>query len=339
VRAAILKEPGCIEICEVERPVPAEGELLVKVEAALTCGTDLKAYLRGHPLIPMPGLFGHEFSGVVAEKGKGARKFKIGDPVMGVHSAPSLKCAYCRRGLGNLCEHIMTTKVLGAFAEYILIPGHIVAQNLFKKPEHIGFDEAAFLEPLACVVHGMDPLKITGKNTILIIGAGPIGLLHLLLAKSKGARVLVADIEEKRLSTAGALGADRTFHASQTHASVHTATRELGVDIVFECTGRSRVWEESVQFVRRGGTVVLFGGCKKGTTVTYDTERLHYDEITLKGVFHFTPHDVKKAFQLLKGGTIPVKKLVSATCRLQEISDVFSKLSRGEGIKYVVLSA
>ena len=339
MRAAILKEPGCIEICEVERPVPAEGELLVKVEAALTCGTDLKAYLRGHPLIPMPGLFGHEFSGVVAEKGKGARKFKIGDPVMGVHSAPCLKCAYCRRGLGNLCEHIMTTKVLGAFAEYILIPGHIVAQNLFKKPEHIGFDEAAFLEPLACVVHGMDPLKITGKDTILIIGAGPIGLLHLLLAKSKGARVLVADIEEKRLSTAGALGADRTFHASQTHASVHTVTRDLGVDVVFECTGRPGVWEESVQFVRRGGTVVLFGGCKKGTTVTYDTERLHYDEVTLKGVFHFTPHDVKKAFQLLKRGTIPVKKLVSATCRLQDISDIFSKLSRGEGIKYVVLSA
>ena len=339
MRAAILKEPGCIEICEVERPVPAEGELLVKVEAALTCGTDLKAYLRGHPLIPMPGPFGHEFSGVVAEKGKGTRRFKAGDPVMGVHSAPCLQCAYCRRGLSNLCEHIMTTKVLGTFAEYILIPRHIVAQNLFKKPAHIGFDEAAFLEPLACVVHGMDPLKITRKDTVLIIGAGPIGLLHLLLAKAKGARVLVADIEEKRLRTAEVLGADSTFHASQTHASVHTATRELGVDIVFECTGRPRVWEESVQFVRRGGTIVLFGGCKKGTTVTYDTERLHYDEITLKGVFHFTPHDVKTAFQLIKGGTIPVKKLVSATCRLQDISDVFSKLSRGEGIKYVVLSA
>ena len=337
MRAAILKGPGSIEVCSTPRPVPAEGELLIKVKAALTCGTDLKAFLRGHGLIPMPGPFGHEYAGVVAEKGKGVKRFRVGDPVMGVHSAPCRDCAFCRRGLPNLCEHIMSTKVLGSFAEYILVPGHIVEQNLFRKPENMGFDEAAFLEPLACVVHGMEPLKLGRKDVVLVIGAGPIGLLHLLLAKVKGATVLVTDIEDGRLRAAKRLGAERVFKASQAGESVHSFTKGLGADYVFECTGQPRVWEETTGYVRRGGTIVLFGGCRKGTTVTYDTERLHYDEITLKGVFHFTPRDVKTAFRLLACRKIEVKKLITAACSLRDLPRVFARLSRGEGIKYVVL--
>lgn len=336
MRAAILKEPGCIEVCGIARPVPAEGELLVKVKTALTCGTDLKAFLRGHSLIPMPGPFGHEFSGVVAEKGKGVKQFKIGDPVMGVHSAPCLACAYCTRQRYNLCENIMTTKVLGSFAEYLLIPKHVVEQNMFRKPDAISFDEAAFLEPLACVVHGMEPLGITGKDTVLVIGAGPIGLLHLLLARSKGARVLMTGLEEERLRTAKTLGASAVFHPARMADFVSAATNGLGVDYVFECTGQPEVWETSVHHVRRGGTVVLFGGCRKGATVTYDAERLHYDEITLKGTFHFTPRDVRRAYLLLKNSTIRVKRLISDRCSLDRIQDVFLRLSRGEGIKYAV---
>jgi L-iditol 2-dehydrogenase len=336
MRAAILKEPGCIEICRTARPVPAAGEVLVKVKSALTCGTDLKAFLRGHALIPMPGPFGHEYSGVVAGKGKGVKRFRIGSPVMGVHSAPCLKCAYCRRRHYNLCEDIMSTKVLGSYAEYLLIPRRIVEQNLFKKPENLSFDEAAFLEPLACVVHGMEPLNITGKDTVLVMGAGPIGLLHLLRALSLGAKVLVTGLEEERLKTAKMLGATAVFHPSLAGEAVSSITDGLGVDYVFECTGQPQVWENSVDYVRRGGTVVLFGGCKKGAAVTYDAARLHYDEITLKGAFHFTPLDVRKAYVLLKRGTIVVKRLISGACSLNRIQDAFTRLSRGEGMKYVV---
>lgn len=336
MRSAILKEPGCIEVCSIERPFPGEGELLIKVKTALTCGTDLKAYLRGHPLIPMPGPFGHEYSGVVAERGKGVKRFRVGEPVMGVHSAPCLACEFCRRKLYHLCEDIMATKVLGSFAEYLLIPRRIVEQNMFAKPDNISFDEAAFLEPLACVVHGMEPLGITGKDTVLIIGSGPIGLLHLLLARSRGARVLMTGLEETRLRTAKALGAAAVFHPSKTADAVSAATGGMGMDYVFECTGQPDVWESSVDHVRRGGTVVLFGGCRKGATVTYDAGRLHYDEITLKGTFHFTPRDVRTAYLLLKSGTIRVKRLISDRCSLDGIHGVFIRLSRGEGIKYAV---
>ncbi len=335
--AAILKSPGTIEIQDVPVPEPAEGELLIKVKSALTCGTDLKAYLRGHSLIPMPGPFGHEFSGVVAARGRGASRFKAGDAVMSVHSAPCLNCAYCAKELFNLCENLMSSKVLGAFSEYILIPKHVVRQNVFKKPESLGFKEAAFLEPLSCVVHSVEPLNITSKDTVMILGAGPIGLLHLMLLKHKGAKVMITGLEQERLETAGKLGADVVFPPSETAASVRDFSHGMGVDYVFECTGQPEVWESSVDYVRRGGTVVLFGGCKKGTDVTFSAERLHYDEITLKGIFHFTPKDVKKAFYLLKDNTIDVKQLITATCSLRELPSVFLLLAKGRGIKYAVV--
>jgi L-iditol 2-dehydrogenase len=206
--ANILLKPGRIKLNEIKTPEPSYGEILVKIKAALTCGTDLKAFLRGHPLIPMPGVFGHEFSGIVTEVGKGVRRFKEGDAVMAVHTAPCLECIYCKKRLFNLCGKIMHTKVLGAFAEYIMLPSHIVRQNVFHKPKNLSFEEAAFLEPLSCVVHSVEPLRIKKGDSVLIIGAGPIGLLHVLLLKRKGAKVAVADIKKERVQIAKKIGAD-----------------------------------------------------------------------------------------------------------------------------------
>ncbi len=334
--SAILTRPGEIELQEIAIPEPLEGEMLIEVRSSLTCGTDLKAFIRGHSYIPMPGPFGHEFSGVVVEKGKGVSRFKVGDPIMGVHSAPCLECTYCRKGLYNLCENLMSTKVLGAFSEYLLLPKHIVKQNVFKKPKTMGFSEAAFLEPLSCVVHGMEPLGIKKNDTVFIIGAGPIGLLHLILAKSKGAKVMITGLEEERLKTAKKLGADLVFDPSQTIKSVRDFTDGIGADFIFECTGQPDIWEAAVEYVRKGGTVVLFGGCKSGAIVKFNAERLHYDAITLKGTFHFTPHDVAKAFGLLTEKKVDVRKLVSGTYPLRDIKDVFAKLAKGEGIKYAL---
>lgn len=335
--SAILTRPGIIEIKDVETPEPSAGELLIKIKASLTCGTDLKAFIRGHSLIPMPGPFGHEFSGIVAAKGKGVSKFKVGDAVMAVHSAPCLKCSYCNRNLFNLCDNLMSTKVLGAFSEYILLPKHIVQQNVFKKPEGLNFKEAAFLEPLSCVVHGIEPLNINKKDTIFIIGSGPIGLLHLAYVRSKGAKVLITGLEEERLKVAKKLGANVVFNHTQSANFVHDFTMGVGVDYVFECTGQPDIWETSVNYVRKGGTVILFGGCRAGTAVHFNADKLHYNEITLKASFHFTPQDVKKAFLLLKNKKIAVKKLITETYPLNEIENVFNRLSKGIGIKYVLV--
>ncbi len=336
MKAVYLMQPGTVEVKDIPTPNPAFGEVLVRVRAALTCGTDLKAFVRGHPMIPMPGVFGHEFSGVVEEAGTGVRGFKPGDEVMSVHTAPCHKCPYCAIKLYNLCENIMHTKILGAFAEHIIIPQNILKQNVFHKPPRLSFEEAAFLEPLACVVHGMRGLSIKKEDSVLIIGTGPIGLLHLLLAKVKGARVTISGLEPDRLETARQLGADNISLPSLLVENIETATAGLGFDYVFECTGQIEVWENAVNYVRRGGTVILFGGCKPGSVVTYDTYRIHYDEITLKGIFHFTPADVKEAYKLLSSGVINVKTLISGIYPLEKIHEPFDKLSRGEGIKYAI---
>lgn len=337
----VLLAPGKIALREVRRPEPAKGELLVKVEAALTCGTDLKAFLRGHPVIPMPGPFGHEFSGTVAAAGKGARGFREGDEVMAVHSAPCLKCGYCKKGLHNLCENIMTTKVLGAFAQYVLLPPHIVGQNVFLKPRALPFEEAALLEPLSCVVHGVSPLGIKGGDSALVMGAGPIGLLHLMLLKAltRGkALVAVADLNRHRLRHARSLGADRTMDSSrEDFRRAMEKFAPMGFDYAFECTGRPEVWERSVSYLRRGGTLVLFGGCPAGTTVTYDTRRLHYDEITLRGCFHYTPADVKSAHELLRSGRLKTARLISGSYPLKRIQKAFDNLAKGKGIKYAII--
>lgn len=334
--ASYLIKPGKIELREMPAPKVSPGEVLIKIMAALTCGTDLKAFLRGHPMIPMPGVFGHEFSGVVAEVGNGVKNFKAGDEIMAVHSAPCLRCIYCRKKLYNLCENIMETKVMGAFAEYILLPAHIVRQNLFHKPSHLSFEEAAFLEPLSCVVHGMQGLDIKRDDWVLILGTGPIGLLQLSLAKLKGAKVIITGLEQERLNLAKKIGADVTLSPSEIIAAVNDYTDGLGVDFVFECTGQLSVWEASVNYVRRGGTVILFGGVKQGTIVTYDTYRLHYDELTLKGVFHFTPQAVKTAYSLLNN-TLDVSPLISGKYSLNDLPAALEKLSKGEGIKYAII--
>ncbi|UCH80919.1 MAG: alcohol dehydrogenase catalytic domain-containing protein [Nitrospiraceae bacterium] len=336
MKQAFLLKPGLIEIRDVPVPEPSEGEVVIKIRAALTCGTDLKAYERGHSLIPMPGPFGHEFSGTVHKTGKGVKKFKEGDEIMGVHSAPCLQCMYCRRGIYNLCENIMNQKTLGAFAEFILLPGKVMIQNLFLKPTQLSFEIAALLEPLSCVVHPYRTLYMDNIKTALVIGAGPIGLMHLAYLKMKGVTVIVSDFFDERLDLAVEMGAAGAVVPKAIRNIIEVKTDNAGVDLVIECTGQQAVWERSVNYVRRGGTVVLFGGCPAGTVVTYDTAKLHYDELSLMGSFHFTPADVKEAFGIIAGNKMDLSMLISGEYALDDIAKVFTLLKEGQGIKYAV---
>ena len=334
MKQILLTAPGQIEIREVPIPEPAEGELVVKINTALTCGTDLKAYIRGHTLIPMPGPFGHEYSGIVARAGKGVNNFGEGDEIMGVHSAPCHVCRYCRRKLYNLCETLMEKMALGAFAEYMRLPAHVVRQHIFPKPSNIRFEEAALLEPLSCVVHPYNKFRLHETETALIIGAGPIGLMHLAYLKVRGVNAIVSDFFDDRLLIAGKMGADRISTPEDVETCVHDATDGLGVDLVVECTGQITVWENAVNYVRRGGVVVLFGGCPGETTVNFDAHRLHYDELTLLGSFHYNPEDVKTAYQFIADNSHDLSGLISGVLPLQDLEKAFHLLKEGKGIKY-----
>ncbi|HIJ60945.1 MAG TPA: alcohol dehydrogenase catalytic domain-containing protein [Nitrospirae bacterium] len=331
MKVAYLIEPQKIELRDVQIADPKADEILIQIKSALTCGTDIKAYKRGHPMIPMPGPFGHEFSGIAVKVGSSIKSFKEGDPIMAVHSAPCGRCKYCKKGMFNQCESIMENKVLGAFAEYLILPEHIVRQNTFLKPPSIDFKSSAMLEPLACVVHGLSGLNITNSSNVAIIGNGPIAILHILSLKLKGAHVLLIGRNLEKLNNLRRFGADEVFSIEE----IRNNKNFEGTDFVFECTGDVGVWELTPSIACKGGVVVLFGGCKAGTKVTFDTYRLHYDEITIKGSFHFTPHDVKEAYNLLCSG-LNVSDLITHTANLVDISDVFERLSSGQGLKYCI---
>jgi L-iditol 2-dehydrogenase len=329
MRALVLAEPGHIALDEVEIPTPGPGEVLVRVKAAPTCGTDLKAYLRGHPQIPMPGVFGHEYSGVVEASGPGA-PFSAGDAVMGVHSAPCGSCYWCDNDQENLCEQIMDTKVLGSYAEYLLIPAHIARANLFAKPDSLSFERAALLEPLACVAHALGMLKNLRDQRVLVIGPGAIGLMFSsALAYLRVQDVTLAGRNPLRLKIGESLGA-RPYHYDRLDE-----IRGRGFDLVIECTGREEVWERSISLARRGGAVVLFGGCPTGATIQLDTARIHYDQISLISPFHFGTEAVRTARDWLLDRRLGLDLLISGYRELADGTRVFEDLRNGQGVKYV----
>ncbi|MCZ6633418.1 MAG: zinc-binding dehydrogenase [bacterium] len=339
--ASLLLEPGRLELRDIEIPKAGPGEVIVRIRAALTCGTDLKTFRRGHPKIPTPTPLGHEFSGDIFEIGDGVTDFKVGDQIMTAPTAPCGECVYCKKDLENLCNWAIENMVHGAYAEYVRVPAHIVQHNMFKKPEHLTYGEAAMLEPLSCVVYGMDQVNVQATDTVLVIGAGAIGLLHIMVARVLGAgRIVVAGHRENRLKLARALGADVAIDANieNTYEKIMDLTEGLGADVVIECTGQLAVWEAAPSLARRGGTVILFGGLPSGTQASFDTYRLHYDQITLKGVFHYTRAAVKKAYQLLVDKKIRVNGLISGTYSLSDLKQVFDTLiQKGSGIKFNVV--
>jgi len=324
--ALILEAPGSMAVQSIPVPEPGPGELLIKVRAATTCGTDLKAFLRGHPVIPMPGPLGHEYSGVVVAIGDGS-PFSIGEAIMGVHSAPCQSCFWCLHGQENLCESIMSTKVLGAYAEYLLIPERITRLNVFPKPENLSFEIASLLEPLSCVAQAITLLSLHPDDRVLIIGPGAIGLMFVAGFRASGVQwVTLAGRNDLRLAVGAGLGA-KTCKVTEILANDY--------DVVVECTGQVEIWEKSVDYVRKGGTVVLFGGCASGTRASFDTKRLHYDQITLISPFHFGTAAVRLAREWLLDPTIDLSPLITGERKLEEAEDVFRDLQAGKALKYV----
>ena len=337
-RVAMLVQPRKIELRTEAVPSAPPGGLVVRVRAALTDGTDLKAYRRGHPQMPMPSRFGHEFSGDVAAVGEGTTGYAVGDAVMCAHSAPCGHCFWCVAGEEELCEAVMRTKILGAYADYVEVPAHIVARNYFHKPEGLAYRDAAFLEPLACVVHSVDFLDPKPETTVVVLGDGGFGLLHAQVLRERGARPLLIGRRQERLDLSRSLGIDTVdARAADVLASVHNRTEGRGADALIECTGSEEVWQQSPGYVRRGGVVSFFGGLPATSQVTFSAARLHYDEVRLISPFHFGPPAVRRAFELLRDGKIAVEPLVSATFSLDRIVEAFARLDGGEGIKFAIV--
>lgn len=331
-RVAVLVEPRRIELQNEAARSAGDGAIVVRVRAALTDGTDLKTYRRGHPQMPLPTRFGHEFSGDVVAVGAGVTTFAPGDAVMCVHTAPCRACYWCAHGEEELCERLMPTMLLGAYADSIEVPRAIVEQNCFAKPPQLSYREAAFLEPVACVVHSIERLQ--PQSGVAIVGDGAFGLLHALLLRERGIEAILVGRRPERLALARVYGFEPVnARAGDANEEIRALTQGRGADAVVECTGTQSAWEWAPSLVRRGGTVSLFGGLPTDTTVMFDAARLHYDELRVISPFHFTPRAVRAAYDLLCAKPFDLMPLVTHTYPLDEIADAFARLDAGEGMK------
>jgi L-iditol 2-dehydrogenase len=330
MKAAMLHGVRDLRIEEIETPEVGPGEVLVKVKAATTCGTDLKILQRGYVenVIKLPTVFGHEWAGDVTTVGDGLEWPQKGMRIRAGNSAPCLRCAMCQKGKYNLCENMIW--LWGAYAEYIKVPARMVLVNMQEIPQHVSYEEAAIAEPLACVLHGVEKTGTRLGDTVAIVGAGPIGLLHLMVARKLGAeKVIMIDLVDERLTFAQDLGADHTINGRKENAidRVKELTGGYGADVVVEAIGSPVTWEQALKLARKGGTVLEFGGSPPGTSIRVDTEPLHYGELTVLGTFHATPLHFRRALNLIASRTIDVKRLVTRKMRLEQIKEAFEILS------------
>ncbi len=337
MRVAVLVAPRTIELRDEPAPAAPEGGIVVRVRAALTDGTDLKTYRRGHPKMPMPTRFGHEFSGDVAAVGAGVTAFSAGDAIMCVHTAPCGECFWCTHGQEELCEELMPAMLLGAYSDCIAVPKRIVEQNCFLKPADVSYSEAAFLEPLACVVHSIAMLSPVPGASVAIIGNGGFGILHALVLERLGVDAMLFGRNTARLELARALGLQSfDTRVMPIHETILERTEGRGADTVVECTGTIEMWESAPSFARRGGTVSFFAGLPGEARVSFLAARLHYDEIRLLAPFHFSPADVREAYALIAAHALPLAQLISRQYPLGEIAAAFHDLDSGVGLKVLI---
>jgi len=336
MRSAVLVEPGRVEIRDVPLPRPGPGQVLVRIERALAGGTDRKAFARGHPQIPMPGPIGHRYAGVVASLGPGAPAFEVGQPIMGVHSAPCLQCDLCRKERWSLCPHVMAEKVLGAFGQYLCIPAQVAKLNLFPRPASLSPDHAALLEPLACVVHGLALIDWKHVESVLVLGLGAVGLFfaQLLPSYTRAARAGCGR-RQRRLELARRFGLDPVWEL-HVGKDLPDDLRQRRFDVVLECTGKLEGWQQAFDFVLPGGQVLLFGGLPKGSVFPVDCTRLHYEEIRLLGDFHFSHRDVARAREFLLAGQLELEAMIDDCLPLDQLPEVMRRLAESEGLQYAV---
>jgi len=353
VRALIYRGPGDIRLEQVPAPVCGEGEIRVKVDACAVCGTDLKSYLHGNPKITPPRIIGHEFTGIVDRAGNdlGGRFWQkttsevvsVGDRIVMATSVSCGACAYCQRGWTNLCVDMaaMGFKYEGGMAEYVVVPeralrnGHAVKVPPGVKPEH-----AALAEPLSCCVNAAENCDLQKGDTVVVIGAGPMGIMNAVIAREFGAaRVILAEINEARLRQAEAFGFDRLVNPATEDLAkvVKDMTGGLGADVCIVAAPATKPQEQAINLVRKRGVVCLFASLPAGgSLLSIDSRPLHYNELRVVGTSDSTPTQVKRAVDLIAGGSVPMDKLATHILPLADFERAFALMQRGESLRVVL---
>ncbi|MDH4379697.1 MAG: alcohol dehydrogenase catalytic domain-containing protein [Vampirovibrionales bacterium] len=341
MQAAQFYAPGDVRIETVPVPPMGPGELLVKMNTALTCGTDLKCYRRGHPVLlkNFPSPFGHEGAGEVAAIGGGVTAFAVGDRVVAANSAPCGTCFYCEKHQENLCKSLDLLN--GTYAEYLLVPERIATKNTYQLPAHTPLEIAAFAEPLADALRGVMALNLHPGDTLAVLGTGPIGQLMIKAATVLGISVVAFGRSELKNRMAQDFGGATTvlsldITVSPESIKARYTPQGRGFDGVLEAVGTPETWAYAMQLARKGGVVNWFGGCPGDSTVTLPTRPIHYDEIRLMSLFHHTPAYFALAVEWLTTGKIDPTPLITQHLPLERVVEGLEAMANGTAIKVAI---
>jgi len=334
MRAARLYAPHDLRVEQVEDPRPDSNQFLVRIRACGICPSDLRAYSGVRPLRTTPTTPGHEWVGEIIGAGGSATGFQLGDRVAASWLAPCGRCYFCGREQFNLCENKRAGQSKGGFAEL----GVASRAHLYKMPEGLSFVSAAFAEPLACCLNGQDNSRILAGDTVAVVGAGPIGLLHLQAAKARGARVVSCDLLPDRLETARRVGADHVVNSSQADPAqaVLDLTDGRGANAVIVAVGSPQAIAPALRMAAPRATVNLFAGTYPPTTIDLDPNLIHYRELALCGSWDYQPKHFQQALDLLGAGAVATGPLVSHLLPLERTSDGFEAVASRRGLKVVI---
>jgi len=340
MKAAVYYGPEDVRIEEVETPRIGEDEVLVRVRVCGVCGTDVKTILRGHPMIKPPAVLGHEMAGDIINAGKNVTKLRVGDRVVVAPYVPCGACYYCLQGQYTLCSRIFEEKPIpGGFAEMVKVPPHIVETGTLEIPPDVSYERAVFTEPLACCLHGIERCKVKVGDLVAVIGDGPIGLMHLQLARAMGAdEVIVSGQSDHRLRVASKLGASVVVNETVEDpvGRVMEETSNRGADVVIVAVGSLTAANQGLRLARRGGVVNLFGGFPAESRLRLDPNLVHYSELTVTGTFGFSHVDFAKALQLIGRGKVNVDELITHRFSLDNILEAVSTSAERKGLKVLL---
>ncbi|MEW2385450.1 zinc-dependent dehydrogenase [Micromonospora sp. NPDC047707] len=336
--------PGDVRVEDAAEPTPGPGEVRIRVRNCSTCGTDVKIWRFGHHHIDPPRVMGHEIAGEIVDIGADVTDWRPGDRVQVIAAIPCGRCDQCRRGRMTVCpnQESIGYHYEGGFAQYMVVPAKVLAvDGLNRIPDGVSFAEASVAEPLACVLNGQELARVGAGDDVVVIGSGPIGCLHVRLARARGAaRVTLVDLNRDRLDLAAALVApDATVCAAENDPvdAVLKATDGAGADVVITAAASGAAQEQALQMVGRQGRISFFGGLPKDRPViAVDANLVHYRELTIVGANGSSPAHNKAALQLIASGAVPVADLITDRLPLERALDAFDIVSRGAGIKVTV---
>ncbi|MCM8822104.1 MAG: zinc-dependent dehydrogenase [Candidatus Omnitrophica bacterium] len=341
-KAAVLKGIENLEIVERDVPSPKRGELLLKVKSCAICGTDIKVFHHGHKHIVFPRVTGHEVSGIIEKAGEDIEQYREGDRVAVAPAIPCGYCYYCRKGWQSMCDNLKAIGYHfdGGFAQYMIVPEVAVRNGCVNKiPENVDFDQASLAEPLACVINGQQLSRVEVGNTVLILGAGPIGCLHAELAKNTGAaKVILADVVQQRLDMASFTGAT-TVNSKEKDLKKFVAEMTEGrmADRVIVAVGLGEVQEQSLELVAKRGSINFFGGLpKESPFAKLNTNILHYGESFITGTHGSTPLHNQMALELIASGRISTDKYISKKMALSQIAQGLQEAEERKVIKIII---